>query len=83
MSTLIESQIRDALTYMEGLSAALKALPNEPAWGGGGQHLVLPAYIPLMTDSRSDIAPVAWLVANDFDGYDLTTTDPSPKENNA
>lgn len=35
----------------------------------------LPNVIPLSPDYPGE-APVAWLVANDFEGYDLTTEEP-------
>ena len=76
MSTLIESQLSDALALMKGISAALKSLPDEPEWGGG-LRLWLPKVIPLTNDYSGDDTPVAWLVANDFDGYDLSTVEPT------
>lgn len=81
MSTLIPSQVRDALAYMEALSNAIKNLPQGEDWGGG-LRLWLPDVIPLSPDYKGE-PPVAWLVANDFEGYDLATTDPTnTKENN-
>ena len=73
MTTLITSQLRDVLAYIDALEAGTKALSDSPSWGGG-MRLCLPAVIPLCPDY--DSAPVAWLVANDFDGYDLTTEKP-------
>lgn len=75
MTHLIESQLSDALAYMKALHEVIKGLPDDPEWGGG-LRLLLPAAIPLTTDFRGDDEPVAWLVSNDFDGYDLTTTKP-------
>lgn len=76
MTTLTTSQLRDALTYAEGLEKSLKVLSDDPPWDGSGLHLILPAIIPLVTDVRGDDRPVAWLIANDFNGYDISTTDP-------
>lgn len=76
MAHLIPSQLRDALAYIDGLEKTIKSLPEEPAWDGGGLHLLLPNVIPLTTDYSGDKNPVAWLVANDFEGYDLTTEEP-------
>jgi len=78
MTKLIESQLSDALAYMKALSGLGATLPNEPTWGGG-MRLWLPDVIPLSPDYKGE-APVAWLVANDFDGYDLTTTAPEPSD---
>lgn len=79
MTTLIEPQVSDALTYMNALQAAFDSLSKEPEWGGG-LRLILPSVIPLQTDYAGDVHAVAWLVANDFGGYDLATTDPTKKE---
>lgn len=74
MAYLIASQLVDALAYMKALEDAGNAAPIEPAWGEG-VRLVLPSVIPLHPDYEGE-APVAWLVANDFGGYDLSTTAP-------
>jgi hypothetical protein len=76
MAELIPSQVRDALAFMDGIEKIVTALPDEPEWGGG-LRLVLPAIIPLTTDYRGDRNPVAWLIANDFNGYDITTKEPT------
>lgn len=78
MTTLTETQLRDALAYIEVLNTLYKKLPEEPDWGDG-MHLVLPKQVPLSPDFEGD-KPVAWLVANDFGGYDLTTTNPETKK---
>lgn len=75
--TIIESQLRDALAYVAALSDEKLQLSSEPAWGEG-VRLLLPNVIALRPDFDGE-APVAWLVANDFGGYDLTTTDPEAK----
>ena len=77
MSTLLETQLRDALAYMVALNDEKIGLAQEPKWGEG-VRLSLPNVIPLSPDYQGE-APVAWLVANDFGGYDLTTTDPGKK----
>lgn len=76
MADLIPSHVRDALAYMDALEKATAGLPDDPEWGGG-LRLILPAVIPLSTDYAEDMNPVAWLVANDFNGYDLTTKEPT------
>ena len=78
MNTIIPSQMRDALIWAEALGAALDSLPDEPQWGGG-MHLVLPSTIPLTPDGDEG-HPVAWLVVNEFNGYDLTTTQPEASD---
>lgn len=75
MTALIPSQIKDAVAFIEGLQKLLEGLPDEPAWGEG-MRLNLPATIPLSPDYSGE-RPVAWLVANDFNGYDLTTEEPA------
>lgn len=77
MSTLIPSQLRDALHYMDALEKAI-ATTDDKTERGGGLRLWLPAVIPLQPD-YADHEPVAWLIANDFDGYDLSTVDPQKK----
>lgn len=77
MTTLIKSQLADALLYMELFAGLEEKLPDKPDWGDG-MHLVLPDVIPLKSDWRSDDTVYAWLVANDFNGYDLTTENPNP-----
>lgn len=77
MSTLLETQLRDALAYMAALNDDKMALSQEPKWGEG-VRLWLPNVIALTPDYEGE-APVAWLVSNDFGGYDLTTTDPGQK----
>lgn len=77
MSTLLETQLRDALAYMAALNDEKIGLAQEPKWGEG-VRLWLPDVIPLSPDCEGE-APVAWLVANDFGGYDLTTTNPGTK----
>jgi len=79
MTTLTKSQLKDALLYVELFEGIDAMLPNEPDWGDG-MHLVLPSVIPLKSDFDGDDHPYAWLVANDFNGYDLTTTDPTKKD---
>lgn len=74
MSTLIVSQMKDAIAFAEGLKALIESLPEEPRWGGG-ERMCLPMVIELRSDYPGD-STRAWLVANDFDGYDITTTDP-------
>lgn len=68
------TQMKDAVILAEALGRGLDLLPNEPAWGNG-EHLRLPAVIPLETDYEGE-GPLAWLVANDFNGYDISTTNP-------
>ena len=75
MSTLLPSQLRDALAFMDALEAANKSLRDEPE-SGGGLRLWLPNVIALRPDYPGE-KPVAWLIANDFDGYDLTTEEPT------
>lgn len=79
MPALIKSQVEDALLYMSLFDGLADKLSDNPNWGDG-LHLILPAVIPLRGDYRSDETVYAWLVANDFDGYDLATEDPTPKE---
>lgn len=74
MSTIIESQLRDALAYMSALKDEKFQLSPEPTWGEG-VRLYLPNVIPLRPDYEGE-SPVAWLVANDFGGYDLSTENP-------
>lgn len=74
MSTILTSQLRDALVYMDALNIEKMPLADEPSWGEG-VRLWLPNVIPLSPDYRGE-KPVAWLVSNDFGGYDLSTTDP-------
>lgn len=74
MTALIPSQIKDAVAFIEALQQVIESLPDDPEWGGG-MRLNLPAVIPLTPDYKGE-APVAWLVANDFNGYDLTTQEP-------
>ena len=73
-NTIITSQMRDALAFAEALGAVIEEMPYEPGWGDG-LHLVLPKVIPLRPDGY-DEAPVAWLIANDSNGYDITTQKP-------
>lgn len=73
--SLFDSQLADALTIVKGLGVLIESLPDEPDWGEG-LHLRLPTVIPLFADNTENMVPVAWLVANDFSGYDLTTEDP-------
>lgn len=77
MSTILTTQLRDALVYMDALDTEKMPLAEEPGWGEG-VRLWLPNVIPLMPDYKGE-EPVAWLVSNDFGGYDLSTTDPSVK----
>jgi hypothetical protein len=79
MTALIPSQTRDALSFAEGIQAINEAMPNEPEWGEG-MRLWLPDVIPLRPDYPGE-KPVAWLIANDFNGYDLTTENPEEKSN--
>lgn len=74
MSTLLTSQLRDALVYMEALDTEKMPLAEDGEWGQG-LRLWLPNVIPLSPDYKGE-GPVAWLVANDFGGYDLTTDKP-------
>ena len=74
MTALIESQLTDAVTFMKALRSAIESLPDDPEWGAG-MRLTLPAVIPLTPDYKGE-RPVAWLVANHFNGYDLTTEEP-------
>lgn len=76
--TVIESQLRDALVYMGALDTEKMSLAEEPGWNEG-LRLWLPNVIPLSPDSRGE-APVAWLVANDFGGYDLATVEPKGRD---
>jgi hypothetical protein len=78
--SLMQSQIEDALHYMNALSAAIKSVPEGESWGGG-VRLWLPDVIPLRPDYRGE-KPVAWLVANDFEGYDLTMQEPKKEAPN-
>ena len=71
---LMESQLKDALAYVNALNLLMESLPNEPEWQGG-LRLILPDVIELRPDYPGE-APVAWLVANDVDGYDLSTVKP-------
>jgi hypothetical protein len=75
--TLITSQLEDALILMKGLQAAVESLPDKPDFGEG-MRLTLPSVIPLQPDYEGE-RPVAWLIANDFNGYDLSTTEPDSK----
>lgn len=77
MNNIIESQLRDALCYMAALNTENMQLSEKPEWGEG-VRLWLPNVIPLRPD-YGDEEPVAWLVANDFGGYDLSTKDPGGK----
>lgn len=79
MTTLTPSQTRDAVYWMEHLGMALEQMPPEPDFGDG-LRLMLPDVIPLKSDFSGDDHTYGWLVANDFNGYDLTTTDPTKKE---
>lgn len=79
MTTLTKSQLVDAQIYMDLFTGLDEKLPDTPDWGDG-LHLILPPVIPLKSDFPGDTHTYAWLVANDFDGYDLTTTDPTKKE---
>ena len=74
MSKLLTSQLRDALVYMEALDTEKMPLAEDGEWGQG-LRLWLPNVIPLSPDYKGE-APVAWLVANDFGGYDLTSHEP-------
>ena len=74
MTVLIDSQVQDALAYMTALREVMEGRPDEPEWQGG-LRLLLPVVIALRPDYPGE-TPVAWLVANDCDGYDLTTVDP-------
>lgn len=76
MAQLIESQLSDALTYAKAIREAIESIPDNPEWGGG-LHLLLPDTIPLKSDFRGDETVYAWLIANDFNGYDLTTDSPN------
>lgn len=76
MNRLIPSQIKDALAFSEGIAQLIEGLPDSPEWGGG-ERLVLPSVLPLRVDDGYTTEPYAWLIANDFNGYDLTTTNPS------
>jgi hypothetical protein len=76
MANLIESQLSDALAYAKALRQANENIPDEPEWGGG-LHLILPDVIPLKSDFKGDEVVYAWLVANDFNGYDLSTDNPA------
>lgn len=71
---LIKTQLKDALHYMEGLEKMLAALSNDPEWHGG-ERLWFPSVIELRPDYEGE-KPVAWLVGNDFGGYDLVMEDP-------
>jgi len=71
---LSDSQLADALAFMKGLKAINESLPDDPEWGGG-MRLILPAVIALAPDYEGE-PPVAWLTANDFNGYDLSTENP-------
>lgn len=77
MTTLSESQLRDALVYLAAFNTEKMPLAEQPEWGGG-TRLWLPNVIPLMPDHPGESA-VAWLVDNDFGGYDLSTVDPGGK----
>lgn len=68
------TQMRDALVFAEALGAAISSLPDSPSFGGG-ERLYLPTVIPLRPDYPGE-GPVVWLVANDFDGYDVQTSKP-------
>lgn len=74
MTNLIGSQLKDALAYMDALEKACENLPDDPEFGEG-LRLTLPPVIPLHSDYPGE-GPRAWLVANDFNGYDLATTEP-------
>jgi len=74
---LINSQVSDALVFMRALEIAGDDLSNLPDFGDG-LRLTLPPVIPLHSDYKGE-GPRAWLVANDFGGYDLTTEEPSNK----
>ncbi|MDL5351134.1 hypothetical protein [Microbacterium sp. zg-YB36] len=76
MTTLIPSQVKDALALMEGLTKIIEEMDDETEWGSG-LRLILPEAIPLKADDNSSSEPVAWLVANDFNGYDLSTVKPA------
>lgn len=78
---LIETQLSDALAYMKALRDVVEGLPDEPGWGEG-LRLILPEVIALRADYGGDQTPYAWLIANDFNGYDLTTSAPQPREQN-
>lgn len=78
MTALNTHQLKDALMYVELLQLEDK-LPDTPAWGDGN-HLLLPQVIPLTSDYTGEDTVYAWLVANDFSGYDLMTEDPTKKE---
>lgn len=75
---LIESQLRDALHYAAGLRQINETSADDPGWGEG-MRLVLPEVIPLRGDYPGEPA-YAWLVTNDFNGYDLTTVDPAKED---
>lgn len=77
MTTLIQTQLADALAYMAALDTEKMNLAEEPTWGEG-VRLWLPNIIPLSPDYKGE-KPVAWLVANDFGGYDLSTVQPQEK----
>jgi len=74
MNALPEPQLRDALAYMSALNDEKIGLAQEPKWGEG-LRLWLPNVIALSPDYKGE-EPVAWLIANDFGGYDLTTSAP-------
>lgn len=74
MSSLIPSQLKDALAFIEALQDIYVKMPQEPEWSEG-MRLLLPRVIPLSPDYEGE-DPVAWLIANDFDGYDLSTEKP-------
>jgi hypothetical protein len=77
MTQLLRTQLADALVYMDALDTEKMPLAEEPKWGEA-LRLWLPSVIPLSPDYNGE-APVAWLVANDFGSYDLTTDDPTRK----
>jgi hypothetical protein len=79
MSSLTPEQLSDAVTYIKGLVRINDELPTEPDWSEG-LRLLLPDVIPLRPDYPGE-KPVAWLIANDFNGYDLTTENPEEKSN--
>lgn len=74
MAALIPSQLKDALVYVDVLGSVDAKLGGEPGWQGG-MRLVLPNVIPLSPDAQGE-GPIAWLIANDFGGYDLATENP-------
>ena len=76
MNRIIPSQLRDTMHFIEGLERIVSSMDDNVEWGNG-LRLTLPAIIPLRSDYEEEELIVAWLVANDFGGYDLVTSDPT------